>query len=203
MPITTLDEVLNTSTLTWWELVVAGLILVVALLAARLVRRRVRSWLQTSGEVAPHLPEPIGRLSGWVVMMVGIVSALMVLGFQMGPVVLVLLIVVAVGAMSARRLLENLSAGLSLQITAPFTVGDRIETQGITGWVQQINSRAVVLTSRDRRTVHIPNAMVLDSVLYNYTDDRSRRLELAFSVAYGEEGRFDVRRWLRLVDASR
>ena len=72
MPITTLDEVLDASTLTWWELVVAGLILVVALLAERLVRRKVRSWLQASGEVAPHLPEPIVLLSGGVVMLVGI-----------------------------------------------------------------------------------------------------------------------------------
>jgi small conductance mechanosensitive channel len=64
-------------------------------------------------------------------------------------------------------------------------VGDRIETAGVTGWVQAITGRAVVLTSRDRRTVHIPNSVVLDSVLYNYTDDERRRSEVGFAVAYG------------------
>ncbi len=182
-----LDEVLNTTTLTWWELIAAGLILVVSILIARWVRHRVRSWLGGRPDVAPYLPELIGRLSGWAMTFFGIVTALVVLGIQLGPVVLVLLLIVAVVAMSARKLLENFSAGLSLQIEAPFTVGDRIETQGITGWVEQINSRAVVLTSRDRRTVHIPNAMVLDSILFNYTDDRSRRSEVAFSVAYGQD----------------
>jgi small conductance mechanosensitive channel len=167
MPNATLDDldaVLDTSTLTSWELILAGIVFVVAILLARLVRRNIRSWLEARPGVAPHVPELIGRLSGWAVTLVGIVAALMVLGFQMGPVVPILLIFAVTAAVSARRIMENWAAGLSLQIVAPFTVGDRIETQGITGWVKQINSRAVVLSSRDRRTVHIPNSMVVDSV---------------------------------------
>ena len=119
------------------------------------------------------MPELIGRLSGWAVTLVGIVAALMVLCFQTGPAVPILLIFAVTAAVSARRITENWAARLSLQIVAPFTVGDRIETEGITGWVEQINSRAVVLSSRDRRTVHIPNSMVVGSVLCNYTDDQA------------------------------
>jgi small-conductance mechanosensitive channel len=172
-----LDAALATSTLTWWELILAGIVFVVAILLARLVRRNIRSWLEARPGVAPHVPELIGRLSGWEVTLVGIVAALMVLGFQMGPVVLILLIFAVTAAVSARRIMENWAAGLSLQIVAPFTVGDRIESEGITGWVEQINSRAVVLSSRDRRTVHIPNSMVVDSVLYNYTDDQAAEVQ--------------------------
>lgn len=90
-------------------------------------------------------------------------------------------------AVSAQTVLENFAAGLSLQLTTPFVVGDRIETAGITGWVEAITARAVVLTSRDRRTVYIPNSVVLESVLFNLTDDDRRRSEIDFSVAYGSE----------------
>jgi small conductance mechanosensitive channel len=120
-------------------------------------------------------------------MLGGIVLALMIVGVQMGPVVLLLLIVVAVVGISGRQILEDFAAGLSLQITTPFVVGDRIETAGTTGWVEAITGRAVVLTSRDRRTVHIPNSTVLESVLYNYTDDQQRRTEMGFGVSYMDD----------------
>jgi small conductance mechanosensitive channel len=90
-------------------------------------------------------------------------------------------------AVSAHSVMENFAAGLSLQVTSPFVIGDRIETAGVTGWVEAVTARAVVLTSRDRRTVYIPNSTVLSSVLFNYTDDDQRRSEVAFAVAYGHD----------------
>lgn len=66
-------------------------------------------------------------------------------------------------------------------------MGDRIETAGVTDWVEAITARAVVLTTQDRRTMYIPNVMVLESVLYNYTDDEQRRSDVAFTVAYGSD----------------
>jgi small-conductance mechanosensitive channel len=185
--LTQLDDVLDVNSLTVWEVILAGLVLLVAWLLGRRLRRRVRDFLEGREGVAPHLPELIGRMTGWAIGLIGIVTALMIIGVQMGPVVLLLLIFVLMFAISGRRVMENFAAGLSLQMTAPFVVGDRIETAGITGWVQAVTARAVVLTSRDRRTVYIPNTTVLDSVLYNYTDDDWRRSEIGFAVAYGYE----------------
>jgi len=180
-----IDEILDTGSLTVGELLLAGLVILITVFIARFVRRSVRGFLESRENVAPHLPELLGRASGWCVILGGIVLALMIIGVQMGPVVLLLLIVVAIFGISGRQVLENFAAGLSLQVTSPFVVGDRIETAGVTGWVQAITGRAVVLTSRDRRTVHIPNSVVLESVLYNYTDDERRRSEVGFAVAYG------------------
>jgi small conductance mechanosensitive channel len=182
-----LDEVLDVNSLTVWELLLAALVLVVAWFIGRWLRRSVRGFLEGREGVAPHLPELIGRMTGWAVILVGIVTALIIIGVQMGPVVLLLLIFAAIVAISGRKVMENFAAGLSLQITSPFVVGDRIETAGVTGWVEAVTARAVVLTSRDRRSVYIPNTTVLDSVLYNYTDDDWRRSEVGFAVAYGYE----------------
>jgi len=151
------------------------------------IRRTIRSWLGARPDVSPHVSAVIGPLSGWAITLIGIIAALIVLGFQMGPLVLLLLILAGMAAISGRRILENWASGLVLQIMAPFTVGDRIETEGITGWVEEINSREVVLTSQDRRTVRIPNATVANSVLYNYTDDEQRRSQIGFSVGYDQD----------------
>lgn len=175
------------STITWATLVLAAVVLIASFILARLVRRRVRSWLEARSGVSPHVPETVGRISGWSINLIGIVGALIVLGFQLGPVVLVLLLVAAAIGISGKTIMENWASGLSLQILAPFTIGDRIETEGITGWVEEINGREVVLTSRDRRTIRIPNATVANSVLYNYTDDQQRRTEMRFDISYNED----------------
>ena len=187
MPDVNIEGIFDTATLTLTELILAGIILIGSILLARLIRRAIRSSLGTRPSLAPHVPELIGRLSSWAVVLIGIVAALIVLGFQMGPVVLLLLLLAGMAAISGRRILENWASGLFLQILAPFTVGDRIETEGITGWVEEINSREVVLTSQDRRTVRIPNAKVANSVLYNYTDDEQRRSQIGFSVGYDQD----------------
>ena len=114
-------------------------------------------------------------------------GALIIVGFQMGPVALLLLIFAAMAAISGRKILENFAAVLSLEITSPSVVGDRIETVGITGWVEAITSQTVILTSRDRRTVYVPNSTVLDFMVFNCTDDDRSRSEVAFSVAYGSD----------------
>lgn len=182
-----IDQILDTDTLTLGELLFAGLVILIAVLLARWVRRAIRASLESRESVAAHLPELIGRMAGWAVTLIGIITALMIIGVQMGPVVLLLVLFAVLAGVSARQVMENFAAGLSLQLTTPFVVGDRIETAGVTGWVEAVTSRAVVLTSRDRRTVYIPNSTVLDSVLFNYTDDDWRRSEVGFAVAYGYE----------------
>ena len=182
-----IDGVLNASTLTWTELVLAVVILVAGFVVARLVRRMVRSFLEHRSDITQNTAETVGRMSGWAVILFGIVFALIVLGFQMGPVVLLLLLLAVMVAISGRRIMENWASGLSLQIMTPFVIGDRIETEGIVGWVEQINAREVVLTSRDRRTIRIPNTTVINSVIYNYTDDEQRRTEMGFGVSYDDD----------------
>jgi small conductance mechanosensitive channel len=182
-----IDQILDTDTLTFGELLFAGLVILIAALLARWVRRTVRGYLEARENVAAHLPELIGRMAGWAVTLIGIITALMIIGVQMGPVVLLLVLFAVLAAVSAHSVMENFAAGLSLQVTSPFVTGDRIETAGVTGWVEAVTARAVVLTSRDRRTVYIPNSTVLSSVLFNYTDDDQRRSEVGFAVAYGYE----------------
>jgi small conductance mechanosensitive channel len=105
----------------------------------------------------------------------------------MGPLVLLLAIFAVMGGIAGKGVLENFSAGLSLQISRAFVVGDRVELKGATGWVEAIDSHAVVLKTPDGRRVHVPNRDVLDSVFVNYTDTQLRRSEVTFSVAYGQD----------------
>ena len=135
-----IDEILDADTLTFGELLLAGVVLLIAFGLSRWIRRTLRSFLESRDNVAPQLPELIGRVTGWLAMLTGAITALMIIGIQMGPVVILLVLFAALGAVSAHKVMENFAAGLSLQITSPFMVGDRIETAGVTGWVEAITA---------------------------------------------------------------
>jgi small-conductance mechanosensitive channel len=184
MPNLDLDQTLETASLTWTEVVLAVVILVLAGLVARWVRRGLRSYLQAQENLQAHLPNLLARLAGWGVMLVGVLVALAVLGVDMAPVVLLLLLVGGVLAFSGKGLLENFAAGLMLQIRGPFRIGDRVDVKGFTGTVKEINARAVVVVTGDHRYVHVPNSDVLNDPIVNYTSSPERRSDVGVGIAY-------------------
>ena len=179
-----LEGTINASQLTLFEVIAAIVIVIVFALLARFARRRVRSYLSEQDQIEDYVTALISRVTGWGVIIVGVILALTVLGVDMAPVVLVLLLIGGLFLMSGKGILENFAAGLMLQIRGPFHLGDRIEAQGYIGTVRAINARAVVVDTGDRRTVHVPNKEVLDNPIVNYTEHPERRSDLEVGVAY-------------------
>jgi small-conductance mechanosensitive channel len=97
-----LDQVLDTQTLTLSELVIAGLIVIISVLIARYVRRIVRTTLQRRPNIDTHVPETVALVTGWAVVISGVVLALIMIGIQMGPLVLLLIFFGGMFGISAR-----------------------------------------------------------------------------------------------------
>lgn len=179
-----LSETLDLSSVTVGSLVLAAVILIVAALVARWLRRRIRRYLEQQEGISEYLPDVLGRMTGWTVMIVGVVLALTVIGVDMSGVVLLVALVLVVVVLAGKGILENFAAGVLLQIRGPFRIGDRIGTEDYTGTVREINARSVVIETGDRRTVHIPNVDVLDGPIVNYTEIPDRRSDIEVGVAY-------------------
>jgi small conductance mechanosensitive channel len=182
-----LFESIDEQSLTVADVLLALGIVLASYVVGRMAKRGVARLLEANEEVSDQLTDPISRLTSWSIVLLGVVVALSVLGVGMGPAVLLFGIVVLLAAVAGKGVLENFTAGLSIHFTRPFMVGDRIETQGIVGWVEAINSHAVVLRTPDGRKVLVPNRDVQGSVLVNYTATSRRRSELAVSVAFGQD----------------
>lgn len=118
-------------------------------------------------------------------MLLGVVLALSIMGVDMVPVALLLILGLALLMLSGKSLIENWAAGLVLQTRAPYRPGDRIETGDFVGDVELTNIRSVVLRTADGQVVHVPNIDVLSNPLVNQTgDEAGRRSSLSFGVAY-------------------
>jgi len=163
------------------DLLIAGGVLVAgAFLAwvARSVARRVAR--RSSGSV--HAAIAIGGLlAGSMILLLATSIALEVLGFGLGPI-LVLILVLIVGLLLLRPLMTNLSSGLLLQVRGALQAGDLVKTNGMVGIVHEINSRSVVIATSNGRRVHVPNTEVLDGTIENYTSLGRRRSTIEFMV---------------------
>lgn len=80
--------------------------------------------------------------------------------------------------------LSNLAGGFLILFSKPFEVGDYIKLGDVEGTVQAISILYTRLLTFDNKAIYIPNGQVSDSTLINYNDEKLRRLDLVFSIAY-------------------
>jgi small-conductance mechanosensitive channel/outer membrane biosynthesis protein TonB len=123
------------------------------------------------------------------------------IGFSV-PALLVLLIAMTVG-IAARDTLADIIAGFSILLDEPFRIGDRIEVQGVEGWVTVINIglRSSVLRTRHSVEIIMPNSTISRNQVINYSyPDNRYRMQTHVGIAFGT----DVERARQvLIDAVR
>lgn len=66
---------------------------------------------------------------------------------------------------------ENFLAGILLAFSRPFAIGDLLEVDGTVGRVLQLNLRNTHMRTGEGRDVFVPNSMLINRVLTNYTRD--------------------------------
>jgi MscS family membrane protein len=102
---------------------------------------------------------------------IGIIGIMMVLHFAFSYDVSSLLtglsIVGAAIALALRESLENLIASFVIFFDKPFTTGDNVKVQNITGIVERIGLRSTRVRTSEKSYVTVPNKQMVDSILDN------------------------------------
>ena len=94
---------------------------------------------------------------------------------------------VAIG-MALSGNLQNFAGGLIILIFRPYKVGDYIDSDtGASGTVQEIQIFHTVLKTGDNKIIYAPNGNMSNSVVTNYSQQETRRVDFCFSMEYGED----------------
>ena len=116
-----------------------------------------------------------------------IVSVIGILGVPMASVAAVLASAGVTVGMALQGSLSNLAGGIMLMIFKPYKLGDFVETTGESGTVKDISTFYTTLLTADNRKVMIPNGSIMNANIKNYSSEETRRVDLEFSVARGED----------------
>ena len=87
-------------------------------------------------------------------------------------------------SLSVKDSLSNLAGGLTILGTRPFKVGDYVEIGSNSGTIQEIGLVYTSLTTVDNRRILVPNSVVVDAEVTNYTAEPLRRVDLKVTASY-------------------
>lgn len=93
---------------------------------------------------------------------------------------------VAIG-LALQGALSNLAGGMMILIFKPFLVGDYINTVSASGTVSKITIMYTVLTTPDNKVITVPNGILTNSVVENFSSQDVRRVDLTFSASYDSD----------------
>ena len=93
---------------------------------------------------------------------------------------------VAIG-MALSGNLSNFAGGLIILVFKPFKVGDYIEGPDVNGTVKEIQIFHTILSTLDNRMIYVPNGILNNNAITNYSKQETRRVDWVFGVEFGEE----------------
>lgn len=122
-----------------------------------------------------------------VLKIVVFVAILNILGVPMSSVITILGSAGLALGLALQGGLSNIAGGIIILAFKPFKIGDYIKTGSEEGTVSDISVFHTILTTIDNKEVVLPNGNLANSVIINYTANKKRRLDLKFSIEYGED----------------
>lgn len=184
---------LGKSTITVGGLLTAILILVAALLAARLAASALRRLRARADGAAPSV-YIFEQLSTYGLIILGVIAAFSTLGLDLSSLTLFAGALGVGLGFGMQGVVKEFISGLVLLFDKLVRIGDYIELQtGERGVVAEIGPRATRIRNNDDLDVLIPNSRLIEAPVTNWTHQNgTRRMHIPFIVAYGAD-KEDVR----------
>jgi small-conductance mechanosensitive channel len=103
---------------------------------------------------------------------------------------------------AAQNTLSNIIAGLSLALFQPFRVGDRLDIMNEYGKVADINLRHTVIVTWDNRRLIIPNSIISNEAIINWTIDDPAVI-WSIKVGIGYDSDIDLAKKIMIEEARK
>jgi len=147
-------------------------------------------------EVLPKMSLPrgvgnsISSLTYYAMVIAGLLVALAAAGFEVSQLAIVVgALGIGIG-LGLQNVVNNFVSGLILMFERPIQPGDVVEVGGTSGKVREIGMRATTLSTFEGADVVVPNGVLLNEKLINWTlSDMDRRIDVNVGVAYGTDPR--------------
>ncbi|MBC5837150.1 mechanosensitive ion channel family protein [Flavobacterium muglaense] len=165
------------------KLISAFVILFIGLYAIRIINRLIRK-LMIKRELDPTLTKFLADILLWTLRILLFVTFISKLGIETSSFVAILGAMGLAIGLSLQGSLSNFAGGMLIILFKPFKVGHTIEAQGVFATVSEIQIFVTKLTTANNQTVFIPNGILSNGTITNYSLEKNRRADLLFSISY-------------------
>ena len=171
--------------------IITGVVVfIIGYFGTRVFQRWLDGKVMTRGRVDAGLRNSIGTAVGYAGIALAGLIAISSAGLDLSNLALV------AGALSLgigfglQNIVSNFVSGLILLAERPFKVGDWIVASGAEGTVKKISVRATELETFQRQTVIVPNSLLINATVGNWTHrNKLGRVEIKVGVSYESDPR--------------
>ena len=116
-----------------------------------------------------------------------VVIALSSLGISVSSLVATLSVVGVAFSLAIQGFLSNVFGGIQIISNKPFQIGDYVEAGGESGIVREVGLFYTKLDTPDKKLIQIPNSLVANDNIINYSNATNRRVDITVSASYDDD----------------
>jgi len=184
---------MNEKLASWFDAIIINLpniamaiiVFIMVLIASKLMHRFVMKLMQRSNLQA-SMKKLIAKLVSVIIILFGLFLILGIL--NLGKALNTILAGAGVAGLAVGLALQgalaNTYSGIILSSVKQIKFGDWIETNGFEGEVIDITLRAVTIKQKDNNLVYVPNRLVVEKPIKNFSSTAQSRVILTCGIAY-------------------
>ncbi len=165
------------------KVLVALAILIIGLFVITFVVKTFRNVMKKRG-VDATLQKFLGDLIGWTLKLLLFITVIAKLGVETASFAAIIAAAGLAVGLALQGSLGNFAGGVLIMIFKPFKIGDLIEAQGEIGAVKEIEIFTTKLTGLSNKEIIIPNGILSNGNIVNYSTEGTRRVDLVIGVSY-------------------
>jgi small conductance mechanosensitive channel len=165
------------------NVVAALVIVIIGLWVTKKIVKITRKIMEKRG-VDETLQKFLGDLLGWTLKILVFITAISQVGVETTSFIAILGAAGLAVGLALQGSLANFAGGALIMIFKPFKVGDLIEAQGELGVVKEIQIFVTKIVSPGNKLVIIPNGILSNGNIKNYTEEGKLRVDLTIGVSY-------------------
>jgi small conductance mechanosensitive channel len=165
------------------RLISAAIIFVVGWTVIKLIKKLIMR-IMVKREMEPTLSKFLADILIWTLKILLFVTVISRLGVENSSFVAIIGAAGLAVGLSLQGSLSNFAGGVLIIMFKPFKVGDFIEAQGVMGTVKQIQIFVTQLSTVDNQVIFVPNGVLSNGTIINYTYATTRRADLTVAISY-------------------
>ena len=181
--IKTAGSALGIDNLTLWSLLRVAVIVLVGWLVIRTLMKMVDRLLDRNKSVAAikmYIHTAVHTFL-WFLLALMLAGTM---GLQVTSIIAMLSVAGLAVSLALQNTLSNLAGGLVLLVTKPFSPGDYVESDGVSGTIAGITLSYTTFITPDNKEIFVPNSQLSAAKIINYNVLGKRRMDLNFTASY-------------------
>ncbi len=165
------------------KFITAVAILFIGIYTIRIINNVVKK-IMIKREMDTTLSKFLSDILNWILRILLFVTFISKLGIETSSFVAILGAAGLAVGLSLQGSLSNFAGGMLIIFFKPFKVGNVIEAQGVVGTVVEIQIFVTKLITANNQTIFVPNGILSNGVIKNFSIEGIRRADLVISLSY-------------------